>query len=205
MKRQTYKLGLALAVLLLVGAATSASAMAASEWLLNGAAIATAMAVNSKGSLKFADSKGGLFGEKLELECEATDKGTVGPGTSDHISQFTTAKCTTLTGICGAPEFVDALHLGWDTTLALVGTEWRDKIENGGTGIPGWEIVCDGFVEDECTGETSTELDNTPGGVNGLFNAKSAKFNCTRGGTGAGTEVGNDLTESPAGETLSVS
>jgi|ERR1700722_2916997 len=203
--RKIQTVGLALVAMFALSAFVASSAFGASEWLNNGAAITAAIKVASKGKLKLSDSKGGLFGEKVEIECEGTDEGTVGPGTADTVTKITATKCVRITGICPETITATALHLPWKTTLLLVEEKWRDDIENSGAGAPGWNVVCSGTVEDECTAETSTELKNVTGGVEAIFDAKSAKANCTRGGTGAGTVLGNDLNANPTGDVITVS
>jgi len=184
--------------------ALASAAFGASEWLTNGAAITSARVVKTKWVMKFSDSKGGIFGEKVEIECFGTDEGTSGPGTSGKITKWTVTSCKEITvSIC--PADATAVHMPWNTKLVLVGEKWRDDIENSGAGAPGWNITCPGLIEDECTGETSTEPRNVTGGVESVFDGKSAKLNCSRGGTGAGAVLGTDLNENPSGEFLTVS
>lgn len=163
---------------------------ALSPWLV----LSASDAVLSAGTLKLTDSKGGLFGESVTIQCTGTDAGTVGPGSVDETTSITATECKTIEGTCPSPK-AEALHLPWDTQLEEPNAgEVRDKIKSSGAGTPGWKVKCS-ILTDECTAETSTLMRNNEeeGSVEAEFESKSAKANCSRGGTGTGTVKGIDV------------
>jgi hypothetical protein len=89
--------------------------------------------------------------------------------------------------------------LSWVTEIKSVGTEVRDLIEkHTGGGEPGWNFECTSgglIVRDEFTGMTDTALESVAGGVDAIFDAKSAAMNTSLGGLGAGLVLGTDLYE----------
>jgi hypothetical protein len=194
-------IGLALVAVFAMTAVAAASA-SAHEWQIGGKAIVTATVTKSKGTLTLTDKKGGIFKEEVKLTCKGTDEGTVGPGAADTVTAVTATECKTEKGTCPSPT-AKATHLPWKTELVSgTGSEVRDTITSGGSGEPGYNVVCAGLVEDECVGNTSTKAENTTGGVNEIFDANSANAKCSRGGANAGEVRGTDLIESPTGGVL---
>jgi hypothetical protein len=202
-------IGLALVVALAMSALVSASAFAAHEWLLNGAAITTAVKIKSKsvGGLLLEDLK--ATGGAVAILCEGEDKGTVGPGAKDEVTSITANNCSfEKNGQCEAGQSVtaNALHLPWKTTLELVSGELRDVVMGTG-GEPGWNVECTVLkffkVQDECTGLTSTGIHNDSTGVLAIFDSKTPLASCTNGGANAGMVKGTDLNENPTGGTIS--
>lgn len=193
-------IGLALAAVFAMSAFMAAGASAA-EWLINGAAIATAKKIKSKGELLLSDDV-----EKVSLLCKGTDEGTVGPGTLDEVTLIEATECVFEGGEHGACEegkAVTAKALGLPWTTKIEGT--RDDITSA-TSV-GWNVECTVFgvfkVSDECTiGLSSTALENVTGGVNAIFDASTPAANCTRGGAGAGLVNGTDLNENPGAKEI---
>jgi hypothetical protein len=177
-----------------------AAGASAVSWELNGSPTTEAVNVASKGTLKFSDRHGGLFGEKLKIECAVTSEGSVGPGSTDATTHLTPTGCVTKEGTCPSPV-VTALDLPWHTELAVVEGRTRDLLSSGGSGAPGYKSTCGGSAEDKCTGNTSTAIENVSGGVNTVFGAGSG-MSCSRGGAGMGAIEGTELVENPAGGTL---
>ncbi len=201
-------LGLALVTVCAVSALVSASAFAAPEWLLNGKPITTPFSIKSKsvGSLLLSDL--GAPGGGTAITCKGTDKGTVGPGAKDEVTEVTATGCTfEKAGSCESSKSVTAkgVHLPWKTELELVSGELRDMV-TGTSGEPGWAVECTvgGIfkITDECTGLTSTGISNVSGGVDAVFDAKTPFAKCSVGGANAGMVSGTDLNENPVGGTL---
>jgi hypothetical protein len=200
-------IGLALVAVFAFSAVAAASASAAPEWLVAGAKPTSPVAVTSKteGKLKLTDE-----GVGVTVECEGTDKGTVGPKSADTVSTVTPKNpCTVTAGtaLCGTTANASALHLSWETSLIEpVAGEIRDEVKNS-TNNPGWKVECLGGLKttDECTGDSSTLIhNNTPaaGVVTAEFEAKSAHANCTVGGTGKGKVEGKIGFRTTTGATL---
>ncbi|HEV3318902.1 MAG TPA: hypothetical protein VG053_04090 [Solirubrobacteraceae bacterium] len=172
------------------------------QWLVNGETLKEAAATTSKGTLKFSDSHGGIFDERVTLECGVTGKGAVDPAAADEVTQWTLAGCKTTAGICVSPG-VSAQNLPWHSELAIVEGSARDKIVSSGKGAPKFTLDCEG-ANDECSGSTSTAVENVSGGVDAIFDSRSAKQNCSRGGSGQGSIEGTELIENPSSGTLTV-
>ncbi|HEV3320514.1 MAG TPA: hypothetical protein VG053_12425 [Solirubrobacteraceae bacterium] len=194
--------GLTVFAAIALGCALPQAASASSVvWQLNGNQAKAATEVTSKATLKFSDQHGGLFGEKIKLECKVAGKGSVGPGATDEVSQWTVTECATREGNCPSSA-VTALNLPWHSELALVEGKMRDVLSSGGGGAPGYKSTCSGALEDKCTGNTSMAVENVAGGVDVVFDSKSEKLNCTRGGSGSGAIEEAELIKSPASGTL---
>jgi hypothetical protein len=197
-------LGLALVVVLVAGVVGAASASAAPVWEEENFSLWSEIKVKAKiigtGIVTLTDE-----GTGLEMECEGPNGGIAGPGSSGEITELTTNKCFVLKGTC-ASAGATALNLPWKTTLALVGGEVRETIENGGKGEPGWNFVCGGSVVDTCTGTMSTAMVNfVPlGKVEALYDAKTAKTNCSAGGAGKGKILGFNIIVLENGKKLRV-
>ena len=216
-------IGLTLVAALALSAVAVASASAAPVWRLNGAEVKEATTVKSKsiGKLVLSDTSTGTV-----IECEGTDKGTVGPGAKDEVKEITATSCGFKEGKHGSceeghPVTATAVHLPWKTELYEEGGRVRDRITYGSKGqeekgeAPGWKVECTVLtffkVQDECTGVSNTGIENfagsetLPSGVKAIFDATTPKANCSVGGAGTGEVTGIDLNESPAGKTLTVS
>jgi hypothetical protein len=79
--------GFALFAVLTFCAVTASSAFAESEWLFNGAAVTTALTVETEGSVtlvKYTASEGTTI--QNEVVCKGIIDGTVGPGAADEIT-----------------------------------------------------------------------------------------------------------------------
>lgn len=187
--------GLCLVAVFAVSAVGAASAFASPEWLQNGSKLTSALSVTSKGKLKLTDTKGGLKKGSVTIECTGTDKGTVGPGAADELTEVKATECKHVAGEeCPSPS-AEAVHLPWKTELYEEGSAIRDKVANSGAGLPGWKVKCS-ILSDTCEAETSTAIKLVEVGiVDATFEEKSAKANCSRGGTGTGVVEGTDVLE----------
>jgi hypothetical protein len=202
-------IGLTMLVAVAISAVASASAFAL-QWLLDGKQLAAAVVVNSAERVLLGDLAA-VGGARL-IECNETDRGTVGPGTRDETTERLFANCTFQRGGNGSceaavPPTARALHLPYRTTLILRGGRFRDTAVGTG-GPPGWRIFCRVAgvfeVEDECTSLTlEPEVVNLAAGV-GLRSLASETFRCSEGTSTSGVEIGTDLDEDPKGQTLSV-
>jgi hypothetical protein len=172
----------------------------------------TKEAVTSIATLKFRD-KNTLLGE-VEIQCQGTDEGTVGPQSKDEITSITIElkQCKVLKN-CEKIESISIIHLPWETRLAEENGQQRDKIKSSGAGAPGWVITCHtglGNVSDECTSETGSTLmeDLENGTVNAIFEKESGKAKCTQSTLGSkesGEVEGTDNSKSREGWALMVS
>ena len=200
-------LGVVFAAVFLSNIVLAASAFGADEWLINGVALGAAFAALSESAeLLFSDTKGGPFGEEIDILCSLHDEGTVGAGGADKITKVTNLaatsaeiKCTTDAGMC-TEAVAEAVNLPWTTKIVLAGVTFRDEIGPGTGGGPGYAILCKNIVNtDVCTSPTtkltSVLLTNAVGGVEASFDAVSEEepMTCTRGGAGAGLVKGVDL------------
>lgn len=179
-----------------------------------GETLKTTLAVASEGRLELENT---AVGVKIKCpepsESPGTDKGTIGPGSTDKITSITSetgavkvpCEVVTGTGICGTEATAEAVHLPWTTKLvAGTGTEIRDNIEGGTGGEPGYKTVCKGGLKatSTCTGKTSTKATNTLSpnwNVLEEFEAKSAEATCTP--TGKGKITGTNTILHPTGTT----
>ena len=127
--------GLCLVAVFAVSAVGAASAFASPEWLQNGLKLTSALSVTSKGKLKLTDTKGGLKKGSVTIECTGTDKGTVGPGAADELTEVKATECKHVAGEeCPSPS-AEAVHLPWKTELYEEGSAIRDKVaETAGLG-----------------------------------------------------------------------
>lgn len=204
--KQIRIIGLALVAMFAISAVAAASASAL-IWLLNGKPIAVPVAVKSTsiGKLLLADlaaPSGGTF-----IECEGNDKGTVGPGNKDLISEITATKCNFETGRAGACEesktvTAKAIGLPWNTILYTENGKTRDSITSENSAEIGWKVECTVLkvfkIQDECTTKlASTAMANVTGGVSATFEA-SETAKCTQGNATSGMVLGSDLNENPA-------
>lgn len=213
-------LGLAFVAVFAVSAVAVASASAAPVWKLNGAELTTATTILSesgvvgkpteKGKLTLTDIEAGT-----SIECAGKAEGKVGPGNKDEVTSMEATGCNFVTGKNGSceaskPVTAKAVALPWVTELYEPETgKVRDHIRaHSGGGAPGWTVECtvSGIfkVQDTCTGESNTAMNNVTGGVEAVFDAKTPKGNCTIGGAGAGEVKGASLNKNPAGGTLTV-
>jgi hypothetical protein len=210
--KKIHIVGLALVAVFAVSAFAASSAFALeSVWLVEGLKLTTAAAVDSSGKLILTDDKGGPFGEKVEVECEGTDQGTVGPGISDKLTNVLVTGCKTLSGGCEKPN-AEANNLPWNTTIELIGGVFYDDIK-AGTGNVAYTVFCTFFgVPGNDTCEIAlgrTLLENGAGGtVNAVFNKNDPNqppATCSRGGAGEGLVDGTDNILSTEGLALAVS
>jgi hypothetical protein len=203
-------IGVALGAMI-VACAVLPGAAPALQWLLNHKGLATKVSVSSSGLLIFSDLA--ATGGALTVECESTDKGTVGPSEHDEITEIKTEGCEFESGKNGACEAeaevtAAALNLPWLSLLLTVSETAVDKLTAPGGKNVGWSVSCKVAgvlkVEDGCTSSASeANVFDLAVGVE-LFSEESAPYSCTDGNRTSGMIVGPDLVESPRGETLSV-
>lgn len=168
----------------------TALASAAPEFLINGQPI-TSKKENSITSSSLLLEETSL---KIDITCEVSGTGTVGPGATDTTSTLTTSKCESKSG-CSTVNAVTAVNLPWKTELLDVGaSEIRDAITSGGSGAPGWLIECTVLgvkVSDTCTtAEASSKATNLENNVDMTFEETSELSNCTLGGAKTGLTLG---------------
>lgn len=171
--------------------------------------LTTTEAVTAEGSLKLTDKKGSLTGEKpAVVECFGTSTGTIGPGKYDRIITITATKCRNIERCIELTEpKAEAVNLPWQTELFETEGKIRDKVISEVAGKePGWKVTCSGF-SDTCETVTTTAMNNiqATGFVEAIFDAGSAKANCSRGGAGQGEVEGKVLNKSVAGHAIKVS
>jgi len=206
--RKIHIVGLALVAMFAFSAVSVATATAATKvWLVDGAAIAKNEPVDSEATgegLLLVDTKGGLFGERVDLDCTGKDEGTVTTTGTGTVTAITSIVCKTLEGGCPSPAAAP-VHLPWTSELILSGANFRATIKGTG-GEPGWNVTCSGIVEDECVAKAGTTVGivNVAAGVDANFE-EAEKANCGRGGANAGFVVGTDLNLLTSGLTLTVS
>jgi hypothetical protein len=228
--KKLYTIGLAVVAVFAFSVIAAASALAASEWLLEGAAITTADPVETTGELLLADT-----GTGTEITCSGKFDGTVGPGAADKIEKVLSlggveekfenlakvlvpaVNCSVeKAGLCsvavGALIVVIPLHLPWTTELLLPeATLWVDDITTGTGGEPGYEVSCNTFIgvqTDVCEGKPGADEKNITGGVEGIFEENETtnpKGNCSIGGAKTALTVGKGITTPNNGGTLTVS
>ncbi|HEX5309666.1 MAG TPA: hypothetical protein VFW38_11365 [Solirubrobacteraceae bacterium] len=210
--RKLQIVGLTLVAVFAMGALYASSAFAAeSRWLVDGAIPTAAHQVDSEssGPISLTDAKGGIFGEEVQVLCEGTDLGTVGPGPADTLESITVVKCVTDKGICGEPN-AEPINLPWTTSIELIGAVFYDDITTTvGNKNVGYRVICNKAVEDTCELALGRALlENSGNNVNAVFNSADAnqpKGTCTRGGAGAGLVDGIDIILSETGLTIAVS
>jgi hypothetical protein len=206
---------LALVAVFAVVAVMSATASAL-QWLIGGRPVTAATAINSTGKLLLSDLRPKLGGQ-VAIECEGTDRGTVGPGAKDEVTTITAEKCKFQSGLNGACEAskevtAKAVNLPWltlllDSSRSPSGIGDRVTADNGRN--PGWSVECTvaGIFKITDTCESSTaepDIINLATGVDARFLA-SETAGCSEGDATSGIVIGNDLNLNPAGGTLSVS
>jgi hypothetical protein len=202
-------LGLALLAVFAFGAIAATSAFATTpEWLVDTKALALGETfhVETTGTLLLADLSFGV-----SLSCKGSGLGLVGADKTDLIETATATSCVLDPGSasCGTP-FAKAVHLPWLTELLEpVAGEWRDDITSGGSGAPGWEVTCNGFLTDTCTTEAGATLmsnmaGEVPPDVLANFNQGSIA-NCSFGGNSSGEVSGEVLIEALEGLSLAIS
>jgi hypothetical protein len=165
-------------------------ASAGPEFLINGLPI-TSKKENqiTSGSLLLEETS-----LKVDITCEVSGTGTVGPGAADTTSTLTISKCESKSG-CEPTITVTAVNLPWKTELLDVGaSEIRDMITSGGSGSPGWLIECRVLgvkVSDTCTAaEASSKATNLENNVDMTFDETSESSTCTIGGAKTGLNLG---------------
>lgn len=167
------------------------------EWRQGGTVLSGAIGTTTKGTVKVTDTAG------VSVECEGAGEGTAGAGAAGTATKWTASTCVTRAGTCASPSLL-AVHMPWHSELLRVGSAGaQDALLNGGSGAPGYTIVCTGINIDTCTGTLLTEMRNISGGVEAAFDGE--KLNCTLGGKGQGTLAGTQILAAAKGGKLEVS
>ncbi len=227
------RLGLVLIAAVAIGMATASAASATSvAWLVNGEAVASALAVEASEELLLEDNKVPLVG-KVAILCSSIMDGVVGPGGEGELQELlnlsktaislvalsgTALSCTNETD-CESSK-VWAVHLPWVTSLELVEElSYRGfaNISDKGTGgSPGWYVECTvlGIKEsDECVAEPTgaAEVTNVGAGVEAVFSTAFTELlefklaTCSLSKEESGTGEGNGIVTTNGLGTLSVS
>jgi hypothetical protein len=201
--KKLHIIGLALVAVLACSAAVAASAFALeSTWLVAGAKPAAAVKTDSTGKILLEDMSFGAA-----VECATADKGTVGPGPKDTVTEVVFSSCTVEKG-CTTVDAVTAVDLPWTSTVTLSGTAFLDVLTADGAGAPGYLVECTilGILADDvCTkAEATVNLENLTSEVNALFNTEE-EAKCSLGGEKAGLVSGTETILVEGGQALAVS
>jgi hypothetical protein len=210
--KKLHLIGLALVAVFAFGAFSVSSAFALeSTWLVATVKPTITLAVDSTGKLLLEDTKGGIIGEAVAVECEGTNSGTVGPGPQDLLEAITVTKCVKQAGTCGEPS-ASPINLPWLTSVELIGTKFYDDIvtEKSGATTIGYNVICNKIVEDSCEVTLGrAELRNIEGGtVNAIFSGTDVNqpvATCTRTKAATGLVFGTVSLLTVSGEALAVS
>jgi hypothetical protein len=174
--------------------------------------------VEGRSSLTLRDTKVPVVGT-VEIKCTgvllgAVSQGTVGPGKFARLLEVREINCSAGKNCEKIEGPAEPRNLPWQTELFETEATVRGKITNGKTGseAPGWAITCKvlGITEkDVCVTENSSGLveNKVSSGellVQGTFEAKTPKGNCTIGGTGASEQLGAGFVTSANGSGLRV-
>jgi hypothetical protein len=174
---------------------TSAEGYEGATWSIGETELAENHTVKTKsvGTITLEDN--GLY----RVECHVAGESKIGLYGKGEITALTFTECKAVSG-CTGEVTLKAVHLPWHTQLEEIEEKSiRNVVSSSGAGAPGVSGECTvallGKVKDECTGETSAELENVTGGADLIFEAKSAHLACSIGGAGAGIIKGTDLDE----------
>jgi hypothetical protein len=212
MKAILLKLGLPALVTSIALGALANTALAGPEWLYNGSVIGTPLPVRPSGTLFIEDAK--ATGGAIRLRCIVALEGFIGSGKNGEfdaaeggngerttVSEPKPFECSFMQrGACeaGATPLMSVLNFPWDTEVILVTAGetdlFRDRINNGGKGAPGFEMECHMLgikFNDTCTGNTGVSLTNVAGAsVEAKFSNENTEvtplLNCSVGGMGEG-------------------
>jgi hypothetical protein len=221
--RKLRVVGLAFFAVLAFGAIAVASASALSSvWLVNASTIGSKVLVLSEATVLLEDM--GLVPAGFTCALVANE-GWVGPGSEDEVTSvtFNVANCfkdpksenlenKEVANGCTSIDNVAAIGLPWKTLIVLSGAVFLDQIT--GTATPGYLVECGtslGLVDDACTTQKGTTIlkNNASNGVTAEFPAKpeseSEFANCSVGGNLNGLVVGESLTFTESGLSLTVS
>jgi hypothetical protein len=195
-------------VAVLAVSAMAASAASAKEWLLNGAAIATATASVTEGELLLVD-----MASNTEILCSGKFIGTVGPGAKDEITLVEDLKgddpeldCEWIKvapcELVAAKELVivEPVNLPWKTEILLEPTPVDDLLNAG------YQVSCKVLgitLKNKCVGTGVADLENLATDVAGKFLEAVKQGECSAD-KGEALLIGEGLT-SVAGSTLQIS
>jgi hypothetical protein len=197
---------LILGALALCTAVPAMASAASPGWVLNELPLTESSTTAWAGKLKVTDSNVPLIGSE-SLECETTAAGTAGVPNVGKVTSWKSSKCAAGTGcekstVEREPTIV-ALHLPWNTELVTVEGQPREVAVNGGSGTPGFEVICWELgtrTHDPCLGTINLTTKNVTGGVSGTFGA-GEKLKCEQG-TNSGSLEGTQSIKASAGGTL---
>jgi len=222
MIRKISVVGLALVAVCAMGA-SSAFALE-SVWLVATAKPTAQVAVDSEttliangGGLLLEDMKGGILLEAVDILCDGTDTGFVGPDStmsslaSENLLETVTVNhCETMSGTCPEPK-VEAINLPWLSTVELIGTAFYVNLvtEKSGATTVGYKVTCS-IISDNCEAPLGRALleNLTNGTVAAIFNPTDVNqppATCSRGGAEQGLVEGEDILLTVSGAALAVS
>ena len=186
----------ALLAVFALGAVASASASAAPEWYVKKAGVfkkvAEPVSVGGTVSWELIDTGTGKFGlEPGGVSCKAVSQGELKSGGISDIVTINSEECHQVKACEKIEGSAPPENLPWQLELYKEGSEIRSRIVSSGKGTPEFVFTCKirGITKtDVCGMNTSTQMSNNvlSGFVEATFDAKSAKTNCTWGGTGKG-------------------
>lgn len=176
-------------------AISASSALAAPEWYVKKAGVwskvTTSVKVTLENSWELNDTK--FSPTPLAVSCTGSGEGEIKSAGAGKISKFPTTKCEPAKiehNSCKAWEGSASGNLPWGAELYSEAGQLRQRLVSGGVGTPDWAFTCQtllGSRTDECFANTSTHMTNNSGGfVEAVFDATSAKTECSQGKSGAG-------------------
>jgi hypothetical protein len=166
-------------------------------WRVNGTPITAATAVNVRGTIAMSDVVP-IFGT-LEVECEDTGTGLVGPSEISEMTKWTISKCVNKQGCSGPTSSIEALRLPWHGELYSVEGAVRNLTSGGA-----FKFTCTASgetIKDECEWVPAATLTNAATDVTAAWREKRT---CSVGKSGAGNIVGSQEISTTSG-TLSAS
>jgi hypothetical protein len=196
---------LILGALALCVAAPAMASATTPGWELNELPLTESAATAWSGNLKVTDSNVPIIGKEA-VECETTAAGTAGVLNVGTVTSWTSSKCVTVEGCekatLASPDSMVALHLPWDTELAVVEGHQREVAVSGGSGTPGFEVICKIFgavTNDQCLGTISLNTKNVTAGVSAEF-VGGEDLKCSASGTTTGSLAGTQSITSSGGK-----
>ena len=139
------------------------------SWRSNGAQLEKATAFKWKGAVNISATY--PVDGTLELECEDTGTGSVGPVDDSEMTKWTLSGCHDIRGCEGASS-IEALDLPWHSELYTVEGAIQNWTGSGTGGKPGFKFSCTALGEKftaECNWVPVSTLTNTLAGVTSAF------------------------------------
>lgn len=230
--RKFHVLGMALIAVFALSVVVAESASATvvfllAEWLVNGAAVTSALPTKAEGELLLENTKAPIVGKAMVL-CSGILDGTVGPNGEDEVIELlnltgTAISLTALSGTslsCADQENCEsskvwAANLPWKTELNLIeinGVSFFGILflkKAGVTGSPGWYVECTVLgvkASEECTAEPDVaEAKNIAAGVETMFSDKFTEEAGLKLAECSGNKEETGIVEGPGTETTTES